>query len=326
LGKYGWIKTKNREIKMENNKQIQTKQTDILIIGGGAAGLSAALYAARAGRHTIVLEGRKSSRLNIGYMVENYPGFISIESTELLGKFREHAEHVGAEIVDAEATVFSFASDPKFVTTRDALFEAKAVIIASGKPIATGRLIPGEETKIGIGVSYCSTCDGPLFRGREVAAIGNSDEAAEDVLALKQMGCQVHWILGDGKEAMVAPGLLEDVVKRDIPLYDKSRVKEIKGEGRVESLVFEREGVQRDLDVMGVFIFRESPSAVQFNKAGVELDHKQCVNVDRLQRTNLEGVFAAGDVTCGGMQVVSAAGEGCVAAMQAIKYLRSRDK
>jgi len=311
---------------VNNNGQIQTKQTEILIIGGGAAGLSAALYAARAGRHTVVLEGRQSSRLNIGYTVENYPGFISIESTKLLAKFREHAEHVGAEIVDVEATVFSFASDPKFVTTRDKLFEAKAVIIASGKPIATGRMIPGEEHKIGMGVSYCSTCDGPLFRGRAVAAVGNSDEAAEDVLALKQMGCQVHWILGDGKEASVVVDLLEKIEKQDIPLYDKSRVKKINGEGRVESIVFEREGIEQDLEVMGVFIFRESPSAVQFSKAGVELDHKQCVAVDRLQRTNLEGVFAAGDVTCGGMQIVSAAGEGCVAAMQAIKYLRQGDK
>jgi thioredoxin reductase (NADPH) len=311
---------------MENNEQIKTKQTEILIIGGGAAGLSAALYAARAGRHTIVLEGRQSSRLNIGYTVENYPGFISIESTELLGRFKEHAAHVGAEIMDAEATVFSLASDPKFVTTRDTLFEAKAVIIATGKPIASGRLIPGEEKMIGMGVSYCSTCDGPLFRGRAVAAVGNSDEAAEDVLALKQMGCDIHWILGDGKEASVSTGLLKDVVKQNIPLYDKSRVKEIKGEGRVESIVFERGGIQQDLKVMGVFIFRESPSAVQFSKAGIALDHKQCVDVDRLQRTNLEGVFAAGDVTCGGMQVVSAAGEGCVAAMQAIKYLRHKDK
>lgn len=307
---------------MENEGQIKPIRAEILIIGGGAAGLSAALYAARAGRETIVLEGRQSSRLNIGYTIENYPGFISIESKELLGKFREQAKHAGAEIVVAEATVFSLASDPKFVTTRDTLFEAQAVIIASGKPIATGRLIPGEEKKIGMGVSYCSTCDGPLFKGRTVAAIGNSDEAAEDILALKQMGCDIHWILGDGKEAGAAAAVLEEIAKENIPLYDKSRVKEIKGEGRVESIVFEREGVEQELGVIGVFIFRETPSAAQFSKAGIDLDHKQCVAVDRFQRTNLEGVFAAGDVTCGGMQVVSAAGEGCVAAMQAIKFLR----
>lgn len=311
---------------MENGTQIKTVQTEILIIGGGAAGLSAALYAARAGRDTIVLEGRRTSRLNLGYTVENYPGFISVESTELLEKFREHARHVGAEIVDAEATVFGLASDPKYVTTRDTLYEARAVIVATGKPLVTGRMIPGEERMIGMGVSYCSTCDGPLFKGRRVAAVGNSDEAAEDVLALKQMGCDIHWILGDGKEASVAADLLEKIEKQKVPYYDKSRVKEIKGEGRVESVVFEREGIEQELKVLGVFVFRESPSAAQFSKAGIELDHKQCVAVDRFQRTNLEGVFAAGDVTCGGMQVVSAAGEGCVAAMQAVKYLRHRDK
>lgn len=306
--------------------QIKSERTEILIIGGGAAGLTAALYAARAGRNTIVLEGRRSSRLNLGYTVENYPGFIAIESTELLGKFKEHALHAGAEIVSAEAIVFSLASDPKYVTTRDKLFEAQAVIIASGKPIAKGRMIPGEEQLIGMGVSYCSTCDGPLFKGRPVAAVGNSDEAAEDVLALKQMGCDIHWILGDGKEASADPALLDEIMDQNIPLYDKSRVKSIRGKGRVESVVFEREGIEQELSVMGIFIFRESPSAVQFSKSGVELDHKQCIAVDRYQRTNLEGVFAAGDVTCGGMQIVSAAGEGCVAAMQAVKYLRHREK
>jgi thioredoxin reductase (NADPH) len=309
---------------METNGQIKTIQTEVLVIGGGAAGLSAALYTARAGRDTVVLEGRQSSRLNLGYTVENYPGFISIESTELLGKFKEHAKHVGAKVMDEEALVFSLASDPKFVTSRDKLFEAKAVIIASGKPIATGRMIPGEERLIGVGVSYCSTCDGPLFKGRKVVAVGNSDEAAEDVLALRQLGCDIHWILGDGKEPSVTDELFEEIEKQDIPVYDRSRVKEIKGEGRVESVLFEREGIEQGLDVSGIFVFRESPSAAQFSKAGLELDHKQCVAVDRFQRTNLEGVFAAGDVTCGGMQVVSAAGEGCVAAMQAVKYIRHR--
>jgi len=311
---------------MSKNEQIKTIRTEILIIGGGAAGLSAALYAARSGRDTIVLEGRQSSRLNIGYTVENYPGFISIESTELLDRFKNHAEHVGAEVVDEEAVVFGLASDPKFVTTRDKLYEAKAVIIASGKALATGRMFTGEEKLIGMGVSYCSTCDGPLFKGRPVAAVGNSDEAAEDVLALKQLGCDIHWILGDGKDVNVTAELSDKISKHDIPVYDKSRMKEIKGRGRVESVVFEREGIEQELPVMGVFVFRESPSAAQFSKAGLELDHRQCVAVDRFQRTNLEGVFAAGDVTCGGMQIVSAAGEGCVAAMQAVKYLRQRDE
>ena len=310
---------------MEDRKQIKTRSTEILIIGGGAAGLSAAIYVARAGRQSIVLEGRASSRLKLSYTVENYPGFISIDSAELLQKFREHAEHCGAEIVGDEAITFSLASDPKYVTTRDVLYEGKAVIVASGKPISSERMIPGEEKMLGMGVSYCSTCDGPLFRGHKVAAIGNSDEAAEDVLALDQMGCEVYWLLEDKKEPHVSDALISEVRTKNIAVYEDCRVTEIKGEGKVESVVFEKDTVIEELEVSGVFIFREMFSASQFSNAGVELDHRQCLNVDRFQQTSLEGVFAAGDITCGGMQIVSAAGEGCVAAMQAIKYLRKTD-
>jgi len=311
---------------MEGQKEIQTRSTEILIIGGGAAGLSAAIYAARAGCDTIVLEGRASSRLKLGYTVENYPGFISVDSGELLKKFRAHAEHFGAELINDEAVLFSLASDPKFVTTRDMLYEGKAVIIASGKPISSGRMIPGEDRFLGMGVSYCSTCDGPLYRGRKVAAIGDSDEAAEDVLALHQMGCDVHWFFGDRKDAHVSEPLLSEVNKKNIPVYENYRLKEIKGEGKVESVVFEKDALIEELDVSGVFIFREVFSASLLSKAGIELDHRQCIHVDRFQRTSLEGVFAAGDITCGGMQIVSVAGEGCVAAMQAVKYLRRVDE
>ena len=311
---------------MENQKEIKTRSTEILIIGGGAAGLSAAIYAARAGRKALVLEGRASSRLNLGYKVENYPGLISIDSAELHQKFREHAEHFGAEIIGDEAVIFSLASDPKYVTTRDVLYEGKAVIVASGKPISSGRMIPGEEKMLGMGVSYCSTCDGPLYRGRKVAAIGNSDEAAEDVLALDQMGSEVHWFVEDKKEPHVSDALLSEVKAKKIPVYENCRIKEIKGEGKVEAVVFEKDSVIEELEVSGAFIFREVFSASQFSNAGVDLDHRQCLNVDRFQRTSLEGVFAAGDITCGGMQIVSAAGEGCVAAIQAIKYLRKLDE
>jgi thioredoxin reductase (NADPH) len=311
---------------MEKQKEIKTRSAEMLIIGGGAAGLSAAIYAARAGRKTVVLEGRASSRLKLDYSVENYPGFISIDSAELLQKFRDHAQHFGAEIIGGEAIAFSLASDPKYVTTRDALYEGQAVIVASGKPIPTGRMIPGEAKMLGMGVSYCSTCDGPLYRGRRVAAIGNSDEAAEDILALEQMGCEVHWFLEDQKGQRVSEALLSEVKKKGIAVYESFKVKKIKGEGRVEAVVFEKDMVIEELGVYGVFIFREEFSASLLSNAGLELDHRQCISVDRFQQTSLEGVFAAGDITCGGMQIVSAAGEGCVAAMQAIKYLRKSDK
>lgn len=302
---------------------IKNIQTEILIIGSGPAGLTAGLYAARAGRDTVILEGRAASRLSIGYKLENYPGFLSIDSQELLQKMREHAQHFGAEILSGDAINFSLSTDPKYVTTKDAFIEAKTVVIATGRGISKAKMIPGEEKFLGTGVSYCATCDGPLFRGQTVVALGNSDEAAEDVLALKGMDCDVRWIPGD-PEIKVSESLLREIQSKGIPFLKKTKIKSIEGDNRVKKVVVETEGEEEGLEVPAIFIFREIPSVSLFAKAGVELDHRQCMKVDRHQRTNLDGVYAAGDVTCGGLQIASAVGEGCVAAIQAIGYVRKK--
>ncbi len=303
---------------------IKSIVTDILIIGGGPAGLTAALYSARAGRKTLVLSGRGASHLAAGYEVENYPGFTSIDSRDLLKKFREHAQRFGAEIIDADALDFSLDSEPKSAVTRDLLIQATAVIIATGKPFLKERMFPGEERLLGLGVSYCATCDGPFYRGQAVAAWGESEEAADDVLALDQMGCRVIWIPGE-KNVLKAPSpLLEAIAGKNIPIYFKTKVKRIVGEHRLEHIVIEREGKEERVDLAALFIFRQGLNSPLIARAGLKLDHRQCISVDRSQITNLEGVFAAGDVTCGGMQVVTACAEGAVAAMRAIQYLRRR--
>ncbi len=300
---------------------IKTVKTEILIVGAGPAGLTAALYAARAGKKTLVLEGRASSRLAINYKLENYPGFHSVDSRELLDTFRQQALRHGAEIAVGDAIAFGLDGNPKYVTTKESLIEAGAVVLATGKPVPRERLIPGEDRLLGQGVSYCATCDGPLFRGASVAAFGHSEEAVEDVLALQAMGCKVVWI--PGKSRPEEPGGLGELAaKHDIPVRWGARLKEIVGDKRVDKIVLEAQGAVEEIPVAAVFIFREIPSGPLFSRAGIALDHKQCVAVDRFQRTNIEGVFAAGDVTCGGLQVVSAAGEGCVAALQALTYLR----
>ncbi len=301
---------------------IQTRKTDVLIVGGGPAGLTAGLYVARAGKKALILEGKASSRLAIDYTIENYPGFLSITSLELLKKFRAQAEHFGAEFMSGDAIAFGLDSQPKYVTTKEALIESGAVILATGKPVPKARLIPGEDRLIGQGVSYCATCDGPLFRGAPVAAVGHSEEAVEDVRALHDMGCQVTWLPGK-KGAEAGEPDLSEVEGKGVSVLRGARLKEIVGEQRVEKIIVDREGGEEELPVSAVFIFREIPAGPLFSKAGVTLDHKQCIAVDRFQKTNLPGVFAAGDVTCGGLQVVSAAGEGCVAAIQALLHLRT---
>ena len=297
-------------------------RADIAIVGGGPAGCAAGIYASRAGKKTIILEGRGASRLSIGYEIENYPGFPSISSRDLLQKFKDQAIGFGAQIVSEDAIDFNFSAETKYVVTRESLIEAKAVILAAGKPVRKEKMIPGEERLLGMGVSYCATCDGPLYRGQPVAVVGRTVEAVEDVLALHQLGSKVHWIPGGELGSEVPADLAEEVRKKEIPVFWKAQATEIIGEKGVEKIRIATEGRKEDIAVMGCFIFRESLTSPLFAKAGLKLDHRQCLAVDRFQRTNIEGVFAAGDISCGGMQVVTAAGEGAMAAMQAIVHLR----
>jgi thioredoxin reductase (NADPH) len=300
---------------------LRNLKADILIVGAGPAGLTAAIYVARAGKKTVVLEGRAASRLSLGYEIENYPGFPSINSLDLLKRFRDHALRFGAEIEGGDAIALGLDSDPKYVTTKDAFIEAGAVILATGKPFSRERMIPGEDRLTGLGVSYCATCDGPLYRGSDVAAYGPSEAAVEDSMVLAQVGCRVHWISGK-KGVETARTHSEELVRAGVHVHSGAEISEIVGEKRVEKIVLTGPSGPEELAVAGVFIFREIPTAPFFSRAGIVLDHGQCVQVDRTQKTNLPGVFAAGDMTCGGLQIASAVGEGCVAAMQALAHLR----
>lgn len=300
---------------------VRSLKTDVLIVGAGPAGLTAGLYVARAGKKALILEGRAASRLAIPYTLENYPGFPSIASRELLGIFRGQALSFGAEIVAGDALAFMLDGDPKYATTKDAMIEAGAVILATGKPVPKERMIPGEDRLVGQGVSYCATCDGPLYRGATVAAVGHSEEAVEDVEALAAMGCRVVWVPGKAGGAAEGPKV-QALEEKGVSVRRESRVKEIRGETKVEGVVIEGPAASEVVAVAAVFIFREIPAGPLFERAGLTVDPKQCLAVDRFQRTNLAGVFAAGDITCGGLQVVAAAGEGCVAALQALVYLR----
>jgi len=300
---------------------IKSVKTDVLIAGAGPAGLTAGLYVARAGKKALILEGRGTSRMSIPYTIENYPGFPSIGSVELLDTFRRQAVGFGAEILPGEAIALALDGSPKYVTTKKEIIECGAVILATGRPVPRARLIAGEGELVGQGVSYCATCDGPLFKGRTVAAVGDSEEALEEVHALQALGCTVLWVPGGKGQAPDSPAA-RALEGRGVTILREAKVKEIRGGDRVETLVVESPAGSETLAVAAVFIFREIPSGPLFERAGVVLDHKQCVTVDRFQGTNIPGVFAAGDITCGGLQVVTAAGEGCVAGMQALVYLR----
>jgi thioredoxin reductase (NADPH) len=312
-------------ISVDIGPALESITTDVLIIGTGPAGLAAAIYTARAGLDTVVVGKQTESYLSKGYLIENYPGIPSIKGADLLKKFIEHAQIFGAKIIETEVTDFVLG-DSKLITTKKNAISAVTVIIATGKGTARKKLIPGEASLLGMGVGYCATCDGPLYRGREVVAIGNSNEAAEDVLMLHQMGCKVIWILDDPDDLKVSPELVKEIKELNIPINETAIVKEIMGQDKVESIVIENDKGEMQLNVDAVFIFKAIPMTPLFQKAGLKIEGRNCIEVDRMQQTNISGVFAAGDITCGGMQIITAAGEGAVAGMQAIKYVRKQKR
>ena len=217
---------------------IKSLKTDVLIVGAGPAGLTAGIYVSRAGKKALILEGRAASRMAIPYTIENYPGIPAIDSRELLGLFRKQAVSFGAEIVSGEAIAFALEGDPKYVTTKEAVIESAAVILATGRPIPKAHLVAGEERLIGQGVSYCATCDGPLFRGATVAAVGHAEEALEDVDALHAMGITVLWVPGHPGGAADSPKA-RDLENRGVKIRREAKIKEIRGDARVESVVIE---------------------------------------------------------------------------------------
>ena len=143
-------------------------------------------------------------------------------------------------------------------------------------------------------------------------------------MALSQMGVEVRWLTGEGKPLQVSDKIADELDKNNINAEADTLVRSIQGQGRVEKVVIEENGEERELNVDGVFIFREMPLSSLFGRSDLGFDHKQCLITDGSQKTNLEGVFAAGDITCGGMQIVTAAGEGARAAMAVLKYLRKK--
>jgi len=300
---------------------IKNLKTDILIIGAGPAGLTAAIYAARSGKKALVLEGSHPSRLALGYELENYPGFLKINSQELLNKLREQAGFHGAEFLKEDAIALALEGHPKYITTKSAFIEARVVIIATGRPLTRKNLIKGEEEFTGRGVSYCATCDGPLYRGREVLAYGFSEEAAEEILELDQLGCKVKILPGKKIKPELASEL-EKLRVKGLTILEDYELKEIAGERRVQKVLVEKDQQIEEIPVSAVFIFRQIPAVSLFGKAGLTLDEHGNILVDRQQQTNLSGVFAAGDVTGWGLQVASAVGHGCVAAIQALSSLR----
>ena len=320
---YGMGKRKNQYNLSEIRRVFMWNE--VIILGSGPAGLSAAIYAQRARLNTLIIEEKPLSGGQIldTYEVDNYPGLPGVTGFEMGQKFRTHADSLGAKVVNAQVLEVRLDGDKKVVSTKEGDYEAKSLVIATGaKHRRLG--VPGEEELTGMGVSYCATCDGAFFRGKEVAVVGGGDVALEDALFLAR-GCAKVYLIHRRDEFRGAR-ILQEKVKgtENIELVLGSTVTAIEGDGQVSSiLVHNKEnGTQKELKVQGVFIavgIEPNSSAV---KDLVAQDADGYIMAGEDTKTNVEGVFAAGDVRTKQLrQVVTAAADGANAITSAEKYI-----
>ncbi len=301
---------------------------DVVIIGGGPAGTTAAIYTARAGLKTLVLDkGLTAGALGITAKIANYPGVPGeVSGAELLARMRDQARAFGAEFVSDKAIGVELHSNPKTVFGNKGAYSARSVIIATGS-MGRGTRVKGEEALLGHGVSYCATCDGAFFRNQEVLVAGNSDEAIEEAWFLTQFASVVHF-LSPTPELKAPPHLAEALLQHPkVKFYPGASLREIIGNGKVEAVRFAPRGqAERILPVSGAFIYLHGGKPItDFLQGQLELSESGCLAVDREFQTSIPGVFAVGDVLCNHIkQAVIAAAEGATAGMAVDKFLRGR--
>ena len=299
---------------------------DVVIVGAGPAGLSAAVYAARQGLTTAVVAGSIGGQAMWARHVDNYIGWQLVTGPELMERFREHVSQFDVDCFDGNLVNAIVPAEDGFdVFSREGLsLKAAAVIIATGRAI--NRLaIPGEDELLGRGVSYCATCDAAFFSGKEVVVVGPGESAADAALQLVRVGATKVTLVNS--VPVVAPDAVLEKLADEPRIETRfgGRPVRIEGDGQVAGLVLEVDGAEERIPAAGVFIESGAISASEFAMGLVELNDKGEIVVGKAQQASTPGVYAAGDVTdLFGKQIVLAAGQGARAAMAAGRDLKRR--
>lgn len=301
---------------------------DIIIIGAGAAGLSAAIYACRGGMKTLVLEAVTfGGQINYTYDVDNYPGFYNNpKGQELSENFFKHAEKFGAEIsTEKVREILDHDKEIKIVKTRKNEYKTKAIIFATGaNPRKLG--VEGEDIYSGLGVSYCATCDGAFFKGQTTVVVGGGNTAFEDALYLSRFSSKV-FLIHRNEKFRASQNLIDKVLKDEkITLITNTVISAIHGKNVVDSVTFKNvlSGKTEKLETSAVFVAIGRIPETELAGKYVHLTNSGFIMTDREMNTNVRGIFAAGDVRDTPLrQIVTAASDGAIAAVSAINYINS---
>lgn len=300
---------------------------EVIIIGSGPAGLTAALYSARANLKPLLIEGLEAGgQLMLTTLVENFPGFrAGIMGPDLMAEMRAQSEHFGAEIIRGNVTAVDLLSYPFAVTTAEGTYRSRSLIIATG---ASARLLglPSERTLLGHGVSTCATCDGYFFRGKPIAVVGGGDSAMEEAIFLTKFASHVTVV--HRRATLRASKIMQDkaFANPKISFEWNAEIEEIQdtGKGEVTAMVLKNSvtGERKELTVDGVFVaIGHTPNTSLFT-GQIETDSNGYIVTHQGSRTSIPGVFACGDVQDHVYrQAITAAGSGCMAAIDAEHYL-----
>ena len=305
---------------MENTEKI----LDLIIVGAGPAGLGASIYASRYKLDHIVIGNEIGGQVVEASEIENWAGEISISGKTLMEKFEHHAHHLGAEIIQSDVPAVKKTEKGFEVVAGKEKYLSKSIILALGMK-ARRMNVPGEDKFIGKGVSYCATCDAMFFRGRDVVVVGGGDAAATAAIHLTEFANKVTLLYRDSYNFEPA---WEEQIKNSqkIEMIRCSNVTEILGDQKVTGMIFETTEGKKELEVQGVFIeVGTTPGVTIAQNLGVALDEQSYIIVDQAQATNIDHVYAAGDVTTGSnkfRQIITAVAEGAVAAGSVYRKLK----
>lgn len=293
---------------------------DLTIIGGGPAGISAAIYGVRKGLKILIITKELSGRLSKISLIENYPGFSSISGEELAKKLENHLKRFKFDFQENEVLKISKKGANFVVETKSGNYQSKTILITTGAKPRTLN-VPGEEKYRNKGIAYCATCDAPLFYKKDVAVIGGGNSALEAVIQLIGIANKVYLINRSGPRG---DKVLLDKIKKSskVEILNNTTIKEITGVQLVQNVKIETEGIAKEIRLQGIFVNIGYNPDTEIVKDLVKLNLSGEIEIDSKNQTSVSGIFAAGDCTnIPHKQAIIAAGEGAKAALSAFKYL-----
>ena len=299
---------------------------DILVVGGGPAGVTSAIYAKRAGRDVAIIEKFViGGQLSLIGEIENYPGFSSIAGDELAKDFRNHAKSLDIPFIYDDISDYDFAGEVKTVASKKQSYKAKAVILAMGSHPKELN-IDGEKNFIGRGVSYCALCDGNFFKNQDVAVVGSGDSAVSDALYLSNI-CKNVYVLTKNQLKLNNYSEADLSERENIKVLKGAISKQIEGDNKVQTLVYGKDGEESNLDVNAVFVAIGRKPDTDNLKDKINLNDRGFIETNDRMETSTKGVYACGDVRTSVIkQIATAVGDGAIAGNEASKYVLIMDK